>query len=455
VKVAITLPTALHLKIEDIDTPDKCAKYTVSILGCGLNGVFYAIAFAEAGYKVICIDADQSTVKKLSKGIVPLAGREVETKLKSLIKKEKITSTSETKNAITKSDIILITANSKGDQRDTKYSEITSYCKQIGASLQKESLVICCEIVGLGLIKSIVKETLENTSGLKIGESFGLAYNPFQDMLTQKTKVGTKNTVVAALDKVSLNSVITIFSSLNIKDIKATMNIEATELAALFQAAKREVNYALVNELAILCENAGVDYLETTKLVPENCDPNFVKPTILQEYNRSVLNLLEESAENVDVKLKLPSIARQINSDMIKHAVNLTQNALKKCEKTLRRAKIAVIGATISGSSNLKLIEILEAKGAKINHYNPLNSETTSIDTERITKKTIGETVEGTDCIVILTEQEQLKRLNLKKLKAIMKTPAAIIDLTGTVEPNKAQEEGFIYIGLGRGSGKK
>jgi nucleotide sugar dehydrogenase len=449
------LPAALHLKIEDIDTPDKRAKYTVSILGCGLNGVFYAIAFAEAGYKVICIDADQSTVKKFSKGIVPLAGREVETKLKSFVKKENITSTSETKNAITKSDIILITANSKVDQKDTNYSEITNCCKQIGASLQKESLVVCCEIVGLGVIKNVVKETLENTSGLKIGEDFGLAYSPTQDLFTQKVKLGIKNIVAAALDKGSLDSVITIFNSINIKDIKATMNIEATELAALFQAAKREVNYALINELAILCENTGVDYLETTKLIPENCDANFVKPTILQDYNQSVLNLLEESAENVDVKLKLPSISRQVNVDMIKHAVNLTQNALRKCEKTLRRAKIAVIGTTIPGSANLKLIEMLEAKGAKINQYNPLSSEAAFIEPERIAKKTIAETVEGTDCIVILTEQDQLKRLNLKKMKAIMKTPAAIVDLTGIVEPNKAQEEGFTYIGLGRGSYKK
>jgi UDPglucose 6-dehydrogenase len=98
---------------------------------------------------------------------------------------------------------------------------------------------------------------------------------------------------------------------------------------------------------------------------------------------------------------------------------------------------------------------MLEAKGAKINQYNPLSSEATFIEPERVAKKTIAETVEGTDCIVILTEQDQLKRLNLKKMKAIMKTPAAIVDLTGIIEPNKAQEEGFMYIGLGRGSYKK
>jgi UDP-N-acetyl-D-mannosaminuronate dehydrogenase len=67
----------------------------------------------------------------------------------------------------------------------------------------------------------------------------------------------------------------------------------------------------------------------------------------------------------------------------------------------------------------------------------------------------LNEAVEGTDCIVILTEHDQFKRLNLKKLRAVMKMPAAIVDLTGTIEPQKVEKEGFIYRGLGRGAGKK
>ena len=62
------MPTVLHLKPEEIDTNEKRGKYTVSVIGCGQKGVLYAIAFAEAGFKVICTDADQSVVKHLSKG---------------------------------------------------------------------------------------------------------------------------------------------------------------------------------------------------------------------------------------------------------------------------------------------------------------------------------------------------------------------------------------------------
>jgi UDP-glucose 6-dehydrogenase len=62
------MPAVLHLKPEEIDTKEKRGKYTVSVIGCEEKGVLYAIAFAEAGFKVICTDADQTLVKRLAKG---------------------------------------------------------------------------------------------------------------------------------------------------------------------------------------------------------------------------------------------------------------------------------------------------------------------------------------------------------------------------------------------------
>jgi len=63
--------------------------------------------------------------------------------------------------------------------------------------------------------------------------------------------------------------------------------------------------------------------------------------------------------------------------------------------------------------------------------------------------------VKGADCIAILTGHEQFKRLNLKKLKLLVKMPAAIVDLEGVLEPAKVEAEGFIYLGFGRGVWKK
>ena len=66
------MPPVLNFKPEEIDTNDKRSKYTMSVIGCGQKGVLFAIAFADAGFKVICSDADQSVIKKVAKGKMPV-----------------------------------------------------------------------------------------------------------------------------------------------------------------------------------------------------------------------------------------------------------------------------------------------------------------------------------------------------------------------------------------------
>jgi len=175
------MPAVLHLKTEEIDTNEKRGKYTASVIGCGQKGVLYAIAFADAGFKVICTDANQSMVKCLTKGKTLFPDREIESKLKSLVRSGQLSVTSELKKAVSQSDIIILTLTAKiDDKKHPDYSEVESTCKQVGAALRQGSLFIYGGIAGLGFTEGVIKETLENTSGLKVGEDFGLVYNPIQ-----------------------------------------------------------------------------------------------------------------------------------------------------------------------------------------------------------------------------------------------------------------------------------
>jgi UDP-N-acetyl-D-mannosaminuronate dehydrogenase len=114
-----------------------------------------------------------------------------------------------------------------------------------------------------------------------------------------------------------------------------------------------------------------------------------------------------------------------------------------------------VLGTAKPRTATDTFVRMLETKGAKTSLYDPLFSKNELLDATRALKRSLNEAVEGTDCIVILTGQDQFKRLNLKKLQALMKKPAAIVDLVGIIEPQKVEKEGFTYRGLGRGAGKK
>lgn len=436
----------LTLKPDEIDTNEKRSKYTVSVIGCKLKGVLFANAFAQAGFRVICTDPDQSLVKKLARGKAPCSDAETESQLKSLVKTDRILTSNDLKAVVSRSDIIILTLNGNiVNKKNPNYSEVENACKQIGAALKQGSIVFYEGVAGFGFINETIKELLENSSGLKTGIGFGLAYTPIHMLKGQPVKSLVDTELkVAANDKTSLNTATILLQTIS-QNIKQVNEIKTLELATLFMLAKQDTETALANELAIFCEGTGTDFFKVAELI-NYCDTSFY-PAI-SDGDRNKYFLLD-SAENLNIKLRLPALSRQINEEMMKHGVNLAQNALSSCGKALRRARVAVLGSVNPKTTVKALVKILETKGAKTNLFDPSLSE--ADDSMPNLKRTMTEAVEGTDCIILLSDLDQLKRLNLKKLKAQMKNPAVIIDLIGLIEPQKVEAEGFVYRGLGRG----
>jgi UDP-N-acetyl-D-mannosaminuronic acid dehydrogenase len=450
------MPAVLHLKPEEVDTKEKRGEYTVSVIGCNQKGILYATAFAEAGFKLICTDIDQTLVKHLSKGKTPFHDREVESKLKSFLRRGQLSVTNELKNAVSQSAVVVMTFTAKiDDQKHPDYSEVENVCKQAGAALSRGALFIYGGTAGLGFTEGVIKETLENTSGLRVGEDFGLIYNPIQFSASEpNASFANQELTVAGVDRTSLESAANVLGVLTRKTVKQILGVKTAEAALLFTIARKDANLALANELAVFCESAGIDYFETLKLVETN-ESKFAPTVEAQEDNGNAAYLLLESAENLNAKLRFPALARKINDDTVRHAVNLTQDALRGCGKTLRRARVAVLGAGEPRTTTNIFVKMLEKKGAKVGLYDPLLPKNEIVNMARMFKRSLKDAVEGTDAIVILTEQERFKRLNLKKLRAVMKMPAAIVDLTGMIDPEKVERKGFAYRGIGRGMEKK
>ncbi|MCW4023887.1 MAG: 3-hydroxyacyl-CoA dehydrogenase NAD-binding domain-containing protein [Candidatus Bathyarchaeota archaeon] len=438
------MPSALALTPQDLLTFENHSNYTIAVVGCGQRGVLYADQFAGAGFNVVCSDADQSLVKRLAKGKSVFVEPEVEKNLKKHITKGNLKASNEIKDVVAKSDIVVLAVPLKiDDKKNSRSQEIVNVCKQIGSVLPEGSLVIYGEISGFGLLEGIIKETLENTSGLSAGKDFGLAYAPYPNKPNHHLAFN-----VAAQDPVSLNCACTVLSVLS-PNVVSIDNVRVAELTQLFEAVKDDLQLALANELAVYCEKAGVDYFEILKLL--NLPSTSFYPAVSEEKNSDQIFLMLESSENLNTTLRLPTLARQINEAMLKHGVALTQEALVACDKTLRRARVAVFGAVNPDSSTEQFAKLLVQKGAKTRVYDPLLSRTDVSETSSILKKTSNEAFEGVDCIVIFSRTEQFKRLNLKKIHTLMKSPCALVDLIGVVEPVKVEAAGFIYRGLGRG----
>ncbi len=449
----------MNTKPEDLNTVEKRGKYTVCVVGCGQVGIHHAALFAEAGFRVICFDADQTVVNNTVKGRTPFSRSETEGKIKEQARKGRLTATCDMKKAVSTSDIIAVTIPVKTDGRKKPdYSNVEGVCKRIGQSLRLGSLVILVKLAGIGFVEDTVKEALENSSGFKAGKDFGLAYSPFHVLSSQgSAATADKARLVAATERNSLDAASTVLALISKGGLVKTVNVKAAEAAALFQVQQKDVAVGLANELALFCEKVGVDYFEANELLAGGV--NGVEPLVLSNDDvQEEPYLLLGDAENQNVKLRVAAVAREINEQRAKHVANLVKDALRSCGKTLRRSRVSLLG--LSQTPNAKghpkktvkqIVQVLTARGARIRLYDPYFSENEVGDLKPLFKKNLTETLEAADCIVILTGHDVFKRLGLNRLKVMMKVPSAIVDLERIVEPAKAEKEGFIYRGLGRG----
>ncbi len=450
------ISTVLNLKQEEIDTIEKRGAYAVTIVGCGKEGLTYGIAFAEAGFKVTLTDQDQSLIKNLARGRSGFFEPEIENKFRTLCRTGGLKASNELANAVSLSDIIIITITPKiGERKSIDYSEIEKTCKQVGTDLKRGVLVIYAGVAGLGFMENVVKEALSNASGLRAGVDFGIAYSSILTFNAPVTLdlITNLEVIVGAGDKNSISAASLIFASITKRAVRQAMTFEVAELAKLFSAVRRDANLALTNEFAILCESAGIDYLKILEVMDSQLPFSTLLPTIMGDFRKEVYMLIE-SAESLNIKLRITALARQLNEDMVRRAVHLTHNALRSCGKTLRRSKITVFGEFSPGTPGETFVTMLDAKGAKTSVFDPLMISSEARTMEK-PKRNVIDAAEGSDCLVFMQEREFAKNLNLRNLWNVMRSPAAIIDLGKNLEPEKVEREGFIYRGLGRGTGKK
>jgi len=448
----------LNIRPEDLDTTEKRANYTVGVIGCRHLGIFHAWLSLEKGFKVYCADADRTVLNNIAKGKIPFIQNEITLKMRNSMKSGTLNLTTDAKVAASQSNIIIITVPAEVDDKGKiDYLKVENVYKQVGLGLRRGSLVILASPVGVGVTQSLVKERLENSSGLKCGVDFGLAYSPVKSLDGQTLEAIEKGErIVAAFEKDSLNAASIFIENIAKCTLRKTLNVKAAEAATIFEAIQNNARTALAREFAVFCEKVGIDYMEVAKLLKRELNTAFPAAYFDDTYSIEQTFFLEDS-ENLNIKTRILKAADDVNGAVVKHAANLIRDALKSCSKTMRRARIAVLGITRSRNAKTppknataELIRILNSAGARPSVYDPY---VTAEDVSELSnlRKSLVDALEGADCAVILTGHDAFRRLNLKEMKVIMKMPAAVVDLEGVIEPFEVEKEGFIYRGLGRG----
>ena len=351
---------------------------SVSVFGLGYVGVVCSACLYQRGHSVIGVDVNEEKVDIVSSGRSPIVEKDVEAMLEEGVNAGRIRATTDSREAVLGSEISFVcvgTPSKANGSLDLTFVEKVS--REIGAALREKHIyhiVVIRSTVLPGTIEGIVVPALEETSGKKAGEGFGVAMNP--EFLRESTAVYDFNnppkTVVGALSEADADSVLDLYEGLPGFTVKTSIKVaEAVKYTDnVFHALK--VTFA--NEIGMICKSLGIDshavmdiFCQDTKL---NLSPYYLKPGFA--FGGSCLpkdvRALTYKAGRLDIDTPVLNAITESNRKQIDRALRHVIGVGKK--------RIGVLGfAFKSGTDDLRespvveLIELLIGKGYDLRLY--------------------------------------------------------------------------------------
>ena len=228
---------------------------TIGIIGLGYVGIQIAVAFGKQ-YKTIGFDKSLNKVKQLKRFV-----DDTNELTPSDLKRAKLLNYTSDFNDLKKCNYIIVAVPTPIDRKKVPDLELLkSACVSIGKNLNKNTLIIFESTVYPGVTEEICVPIIEQNSALKWMQDFNIGYSPERINPGDKTKtISNINNVVSGDNKITLNKVAKLYSSIINKKIHKASSIKVAEMAKVLENTQRDLNIALINEIAILCDKLNID----------------------------------------------------------------------------------------------------------------------------------------------------------------------------------------------------
>ncbi|MEX0621778.1 MAG: nucleotide sugar dehydrogenase [Candidatus Woykebacteria bacterium] len=434
----------------------KSKKANIAVIGLGYVGIPVACMLARAGFRVIGINRGQEKVDLIKTGKSPIEGDEpgLEKLVKETIKTGRLVATTDY-SLLKKADVVIVAVETPVDKQERvpKYEALRSALKSTAQNLKKGALVIIESTIAPGTMKNLVAPTLEKESGLKVGKDFYLGNCPERVMVGKLLRnVENYHRVVGGWDPETAQVMVTLYKTY-VKGDLDPVDVSTAELVKTAENAYRDLEIAFANTLALTAEKLGVDVYKVRQLVNKVEDRNVHLPgagvgghCIPKDGLLQVSFLRGDKEAEAKTAVDLVETVRKVNDFMPTHMVNLLEAALKEVGVKMKDASVAVLGYSFLANSDdtrdtptQYLVPKLKAKVKNLVIQDPF------VDGYKIDLK---KTLKDADAAVFMVAHNDYKRLDLKKIKSLMKTPV-IIDGRNIFDKEKSRKLGFIYKGVG------
>ena len=399
----------------------------IGIIGCGYVGLPLALRFAETGQRVMGFDTDPSKIEKLNAGKSYIQHIPAD-KIAEHVKAGRFGATTDF-TKLREMDAILICVPTPLDERrepDLSYVEQTAL--SIGPNLQRGQLIVLESTTYPGTTEELVLPILER-GGLKcpvtrsegsenIATDFYLAFSPErEDPGNKQYGLAQIPKVVGGINPPSARAAANLYSQI-VSRVVPVSSTRAAEMVKLLENIFRCVNIALVNELKLLGLRMGIDIwevIDSAATKPFGFMPFYPGPGLGGHCIPVDPYYLSWKAREFDFATRFIELAGEINTSMPYHVVSAVADALNERQKSLKGSKILLLGVAykkdvddLRESPSLKLLELLTARGAKLDYNDPYFPELHKMrhyDFSQMRSVDLTPAVLGSyDCVLIATD---------------------------------------------------
>jgi len=291
------------------------------------------------GFNVIGVSIEEGKIAMINQGISPIGELNLDSRLLKVITKENLIATSDLKESTLRSDIIIIIVPTPvTESKDPDLSHIISAGEEVLKGLNKGKLIVLESTVYPGVTEDILQPILEK-SGLIAGEDFGLAYCPERyNPGDEEHTIENVARIVGGITPEWAEITRELYQLIINEDIKVLRNIKTAEAAKIIENTQRDLNIALMNELAMIFEKLDIDVMDVIDGASSKWNFNLYYPGAGVGGHCLPVDLyyLVKKAKEVGYHSKVIAAGRTINDYMPKHMFELLIDALNENEKAVK-----------------------------------------------------------------------------------------------------------------------
>lgn len=432
----------------------------ICMIGTGYVGLVTGTCLADFGNQVICVDSDEEKITMLRKGMIPFYEFSLKELVDRNVKEGRLIFSTDIVSAIRKSKVVFSAVGTPPDKRGhADLSQVFDVARTVAENLNNHKVIVQKSTVPVGTgarVKALIEKYRQDDI------AFDVASNP--EFLREGSAVQDfmhpDRVVIGTWTKKAERILAEIYRPLFLNETPMVKtSLETAELIKYAANAFLATKISYINEMALLCEKVGADVKAVSRGMglDGRISPKFLHAgagyggSCFPKDTRALASFSKEVGVNFSIVNATIQANRHQRREMIARAAAMLGNPKGKI--------IGVLGLSFKPQTDdvreafsLDLIPSLQKRGALVRAFDPIAMEAAAQKLRRVVFcEDCYATVKDADLLVIATEWNEFRMLDMGKIKRSMRRPN-LLDCRNIYEPEQMRKLGFNYAGVGRGA---